>query len=31
MSPVRLFVRIYEKWKRDTLYEGDFRPSISIL
>jgi H+/Cl- antiporter ClcA len=30
-SPVRLFLRIYEKWKRDTLYEGDFRPSISIL
>lgn len=30
-APVRLFLRIYEKWKRDTLYEGDFRPSISIL
>lgn len=28
---VRLFFRIYEKWKRDTLYEGDFRPSVSIL
>ncbi|MGH8190435.1 MAG: chloride channel protein, partial [Rhodanobacteraceae bacterium] len=28
---VRPFVRIYEKWKRDTLYEGDFRPSISIV
>ncbi len=28
---IRPFVRIYEKWKRDTLYEGDFRPSISIL
>lgn len=31
IPPVRLFLRIYEKWKRDTLYEGDFRPSISIL
>ncbi|HEX7369652.1 MAG TPA: chloride channel protein [Rhodanobacteraceae bacterium] len=28
---VRLALRIYEKWKRDTLYEGDFRPSISIV
>ncbi|MGH8182827.1 MAG: chloride channel protein, partial [Rhodanobacteraceae bacterium] len=27
----RLALRIYEKWKRDTLYEGDFRPSISIV
>jgi H+/Cl- antiporter ClcA len=31
IPPVRLFLRIYEKWKHDTLYEGDFRPSISIL
>jgi H+/Cl- antiporter ClcA/predicted transcriptional regulator len=31
IAPIRLFVRIYEKWKRDTQYEGDFRPSISIL
>ena len=31
IAPFRLFLRIYEKWKRDTLYEGDFRPSISIL
>ncbi|HWG67752.1 MAG TPA: chloride channel protein [Rhodanobacteraceae bacterium] len=28
---VRPLVRLYEKWKQDTLYEGDFRPSISIL
>jgi H+/Cl- antiporter ClcA len=28
---VRPFVRIYEKWKRDTLTEGDFRPTISII
>lgn len=28
---VRPFVRVYEKWRRDTLNEGDFRPSISIL
>ena len=31
IAPVRLLLRIYEKWKQDTLYEGDFRPSISIL
>ncbi|MGH8147999.1 MAG: chloride channel protein [Rhodanobacteraceae bacterium] len=31
IAPVRPFVRIYEKWRRDTLYEGDFRPSISIV
>src|SRR6185437_4788731 len=31
ISPIRLFLRIYEKWKHDTLYEGDFRPSISII
>ena len=31
IAPLQLFVRIYEKWKRDTQYEGDFRPSISIL
>jgi H+/Cl- antiporter ClcA len=30
-SPIRLLLRIYEKWKRDTRYEGDFRPSISII
>ncbi|HET6587324.1 MAG TPA: chloride channel protein [Oleiagrimonas sp.] len=28
---VRLFFRIYEKWKRDVLMESDFHPSISIL
>ena len=31
IAPVRLLLRIYEKWRRDTLYEGDFRPSISIV
>ncbi len=31
IAPVRLLVRLYEKWRRDTLYEGDFRPSISIV
>lgn len=30
-AAVRPFFRLYEKWKRDTLYEGDFRPSVSIL
>ncbi|HEX7371051.1 MAG TPA: chloride channel protein, partial [Rhodanobacteraceae bacterium] len=30
-SPLRLALRIYEKWRHDTLYEGDFRPSISIV
>ncbi|HET7664224.1 MAG TPA: chloride channel protein [Rhodanobacteraceae bacterium] len=28
---VRLFFRIYEKWKHDVLMESDFHPSISIL
>ncbi|MGH8111006.1 MAG: chloride channel protein, partial [Rhodanobacteraceae bacterium] len=28
---LRPFVRVYQKWKRDTLYDGDFRPSISIV
>ncbi|MGH8124681.1 MAG: chloride channel protein [Rhodanobacteraceae bacterium] len=32
MHPLlRPFLRIYEKWRHDTLYEGDFRPSISIV
>ncbi|HEX5354024.1 MAG TPA: chloride channel protein [Rhodanobacteraceae bacterium] len=32
MHPLlRPFLRIYEKWKRDTLNEGDFRPTISIV
>ncbi|HEX5961273.1 MAG TPA: chloride channel protein [Rhodanobacteraceae bacterium] len=30
-AAVRPLVRLYQKWKRDTLYEGDFRPSLSIL
>jgi H+/Cl- antiporter ClcA len=30
-SPIRLLLAIYEKWKRDTVNDGDFRPSISIL
>jgi H+/Cl- antiporter ClcA len=30
-SITHLIRRIYEKWKRDTLSQSDFRPSVSIL
>lgn len=30
-SIAHLILRIYEKWKRDTLSQSDFRPSVSIL
>lgn len=31
MAWVRPFVRLYEKWQRDTQNTGDFRPSLSII